>query len=80
MRYSRFGACRAPQRLAFANRIIVLISSIDGQPVSGSIATAGDDAFSELVQVYAGNSLKDGYTVEGTMTFDPATTRYASTA
>ena len=60
---------RSPAGIGAGNRISALITSIDGQAVSQTLATAGDDAFSEVVGVYAGTSLRDGYSVEGTVTF-----------
>jgi RHS repeat-associated protein len=60
---------RSPAGIGAGNRISVLITSIDGQPVSDTLATAGDNAFSEMVRVYAGASLQNGYSLEGTVTF-----------
>jgi RHS repeat-associated protein len=60
---------RSPAGIGAGNRITVAITSIDGQPVSDTFATAGDNAFSEVIRVYAGDSLRDGYRLEGTVTF-----------
>jgi len=43
------------------------ITSIDGQAVSETLQTAGDGTFSELAKVFAGESLKNGFMVEGTV-------------
>ena len=59
---------RSPEGIGVGNRIALNITAIDGQPMSTTLATAGDDARSEVTGVYAGTSLQDGYTVEGTVT------------
>jgi RHS repeat-associated protein len=60
---------KSPAGIGVGNRISVLITSIDGQPISDTLATAGDNASSAEVRVYAGASLQNGYTLEGTVTF-----------
>ncbi len=60
---------RSPAGIGRENRISVVITSIDGEPVADTLATAGNNAFSEVVRVYAGASLQNGYAVEGTVTF-----------
>ena len=60
---------RSPAGIGVGNRISVAITRIDGQPVSEVLATAGDDELSEVARVYAGSSLQNGYSVEGTVTF-----------
>jgi RHS repeat-associated protein len=60
---------RSPAGIGAGNFLTVHITSIDGEPVSDSFATAGDDAFSQVVRVYAGSALQDGYSVEGMVTF-----------
>ena len=60
---------KSPAGIGAGNRISVTITGIDGQPVSESLATAGNDALSEVAHVYAGTSLQNGYVVEGTVTF-----------
>jgi RHS repeat-associated protein len=56
--------------IAAGNKITLTVSSIDGQAVSESLATAGDGNFSEASRVYAGTSMQDGFTVEGTVKLD----------
>lgn len=60
---------RSREGIGAGNRIQVNITSIDGHPVTETLATAGDDSFSREARIFASESLKDGYTVEGTVTF-----------
>jgi RHS repeat-associated protein len=60
---------RSPAGIGAGNRISVAITRIDGQPVSEVLATTGDDGLSEVARVYAGSSLQNGYSIEGTVTF-----------
>jgi RHS repeat-associated protein len=60
---------RSPEGIGAGNRIALAITSIDGQPVADTLVTAGDDTASNVSRVYAGESLRNGYTVEGTVTF-----------
>jgi RHS repeat-associated protein len=60
---------RSPAGIGAGNLIRVAITNVDGTPVAETLATAGDDAFSREVRIFSGESLKDGYTVEGTVTF-----------
>ncbi len=60
---------RSQEGIGAGNLIRVDITSIDGQAVSESLATAGDNTLSREVRIFSGESLKDGYTVEGTVTF-----------
>jgi len=60
---------RSQEGAGAGNRIQVSIASVDGQPVNETLATAGDNSFSRDARIIAGESLKDGYTVEGTVTF-----------
>ena len=62
-------AVKSPAGIGAGNRISVHIASIDGQPVSDTFATAGNNEHSQVVRVYAGASLQNGYAVEGTVTF-----------
>ncbi len=59
---------KSPAGIGAGNRIDVLITGIDGQPVSDTLATAGNNAFSQVERVYAGASLQNGYSLEGTVT------------
>ncbi len=43
------------------------ITSIDGQAASETLQTAGDGKLSDLAKVFAGESLTNGFTVEGTV-------------
>ncbi|HSD44478.1 MAG TPA: RHS repeat-associated core domain-containing protein [Burkholderiales bacterium] len=60
---------RSPAGIGEGNRIALALTSIDGQPVADTLVTAGDDTESQVGRVYAGASLRDGYSVEGTVTF-----------
>ena len=60
---------RSPEGIGAGNLIRVDITNIDGQAVAETLATAGDDSLSRDARIFAGESLKDGYTVEGTVTF-----------
>ncbi len=60
---------RSQEGIGAGNLIRVDITNIDGQAVSESLATAGDNTLSREVRIFSGESLKDGYTVEGTVTF-----------
>jgi RHS repeat-associated protein len=60
---------KSPAGIGAGNRISILISNIDGRPVSDEFATTGDNAPSQVVRVYAGASLQNGYSLEGTVTF-----------
>jgi len=60
---------RSPEGIGAGNLIKVDLANVDGEPVTETLATAGDDTFSREVRIFAGESLKNGYTVEGTVTF-----------
>jgi len=64
----RFTA-RSGARIGVGNRIALNVTSIDGQPVADTLELAGDGSRSEVTRVYAGASLQDGYTIEGTVIF-----------
>ncbi len=60
---------RSAEGSGVGNRIALSITSIDGTPVSETLVTAGDNTASQAARVYAGASLRDGYAVQGTVTF-----------
>jgi RHS repeat-associated protein len=60
---------RSPEGIGVGNRIALALTSIDGVQVADTLVTAGDDSASSVSQVYAGASLRDGYVIEGTVTF-----------
>ncbi|HTO47861.1 MAG TPA: RHS repeat-associated core domain-containing protein [Burkholderiales bacterium] len=62
---------KATAGIGAGNRITLAVTSIDGQVVADTLQTTGDGNFSEVARVYAGTSLANGFTVEGTvsMTF-----------
>jgi len=60
---------RSTEEVAAGNRIRVAITSIDGQPVAETLATTAKGGASRQARIFAGESLKDGYSVEGTVTF-----------
>jgi RHS repeat-associated protein len=60
---------RSPEGIGAGNLVRVDITSIDGQPVTESLSTTGDDSASRDARIFFGESLEDGYTVEGSVTF-----------
>lgn len=60
---------RSPEGIGAGNLIRVQITNVDGTPVTETLETAGDNTFSRERRIFVGESLRDGYTVEGTVTF-----------
>jgi RHS repeat-associated protein len=60
---------RSPEDIGAGNLIRVELTNIDGEPVAETLQTAGDNSLSRDARIFAGESLRDGYTVDGTVTF-----------
>jgi len=60
---------RSAEDIGAGNLIRVDLTDIDGEPVAETLQTAGDNTFSRDARIFAGESLRDGYTVDGTVTF-----------
>jgi RHS repeat-associated protein len=60
---------RSPEGIGVGNRIALALTSIDGVEIADTLVTAGDDSASSVSRVYAGASLRDGYVIEGRVTF-----------
>jgi RHS repeat-associated protein len=60
---------RSPEDIGAGNLIRVELTNIDGEPVAETLQTAGDNTLSRDARIFAGESLRDGYTVDGTVTF-----------
>jgi RHS repeat-associated protein len=58
---------RSAAGLKAGNRVQASITMIDGQVVSETLQTAGDGTLFEIGKVFAGESLKNGFVVEGTV-------------
>jgi RHS repeat-associated protein len=58
---------RSAAGLTAGNLLQASITSIDGEAVSETLQTAGDGKLSELARVFGGESLRNGFTVEGTV-------------
>jgi RHS repeat-associated protein len=59
---------RANPNLGVGAKIRLALSQIDGTPSAQVLETPGDNQAAELALVYAGESLRDGFAVEGTVT------------
>ena len=59
---------KSSANIGVGNLVTARITSIDGTAVDATIATAGNNLFSEQSVYFAGNSLSDGFTAQGTVT------------